>query len=68
MVRLFADTYALIELLKGNPNYESYSDVELVSTEFENYIPEDEIAASLRFRMLIAIPLCQLAIILPSRS
>ena len=35
MVRLFADTYALIELLKGNPNYESYSDVELVSTEFE---------------------------------
>jgi predicted nucleic acid-binding protein len=34
MVRLFADTYALIELLKGNPNYESYSDVELVSTEF----------------------------------
>jgi uncharacterized protein len=34
MVRLFANTYALIELLKGNPNYESYSDVELVSTEF----------------------------------
>jgi predicted nucleic acid-binding protein len=34
MVRLFADTYALIEILKGNPNYESYSDVELVSTEF----------------------------------
>jgi predicted nucleic acid-binding protein len=34
MVRLYADTYALIELLKGNPNYESYSDVELVSTEF----------------------------------
>jgi predicted nucleic acid-binding protein len=34
MARLFADTYALIELLKGNPNYEGYSDVELVSTEF----------------------------------
>jgi hypothetical protein len=34
MVRLFADTYALIEILKGNPNYESYSDEELVSTEF----------------------------------
>ena len=25
MARLFADTYALIELLKGNPSYEKYS-------------------------------------------
>ena len=34
MARLFADTYALIELLKGNPNYENYSQADLVSTEF----------------------------------
>jgi predicted nucleic acid-binding protein len=34
MDRLFADTYALIELLKGNPNYEFYSNVDLVATEF----------------------------------
>ena len=34
MTRLFADTYALIELLKGNPNYEEYSQADLVSTEF----------------------------------
>jgi hypothetical protein len=24
MVEFFADTYALIEILKGNPNYEHY--------------------------------------------
>ena len=34
MTRLFADTYALIELLKGNPNYEDYSQADLVATEF----------------------------------
>jgi predicted nucleic acid-binding protein len=34
MARLFADTYALIELLKGNPNYEDYSQAYLVATEF----------------------------------
>jgi uncharacterized protein len=34
MARLFADTYAHIELLKGNPNYESYSNADLVATEF----------------------------------
>lgn len=34
MARLFADTYALIELLKGNPNYERYSQDYLIATEF----------------------------------
>lgn len=34
MARLFGDTYALIELLKGNPSYERYSDADLVTTEF----------------------------------
>jgi uncharacterized protein len=34
MARFFGDTYALIELLKGNPNYEAYSRSDLVSTEF----------------------------------
>ena len=31
---LFADTYALIEILKGNPNYEKYSERSLITTEF----------------------------------
>lgn len=34
MARLFADTYALIELLKGNPNYKGYSNTDLIVTEF----------------------------------
>jgi uncharacterized protein len=34
MARLFADTYALIELLKGNPRYEKYSHEYLIATEF----------------------------------
>jgi predicted nucleic acid-binding protein len=34
MARFFADTYALIELLKGNPNYEIYSQADLSATEF----------------------------------
>ena len=34
MARLFADTYALIELLKGNPNYENYSQTDIIATEF----------------------------------
>ena len=34
MARFFGDTYALIELLKGNPNYEGYSHADLVTTEF----------------------------------
>ena len=34
MARLFADTYALIELLKGNPRYERYSHDYLIATEF----------------------------------
>ncbi len=34
MARLFGDTYALIELLKGNPSYNRYSDADLVTTEF----------------------------------
>jgi uncharacterized protein len=34
MARFFGDTYALIELLKGNPNYEGYSRADLVTTEF----------------------------------
>lgn len=34
MARFFGDTYALIELLKGNSNYEGYSRADLVTTEF----------------------------------
>ncbi len=34
MARLFGDTYALIELLKGNPSYDRYSNADLVTTEF----------------------------------
>ncbi|CAD6491622.1 MAG: PIN domain protein [Candidatus Argoarchaeum ethanivorans] len=34
MADLFADTYALVEILKGNPNYEKYSGRSLITTEF----------------------------------
>jgi uncharacterized protein len=34
MAKFFGDTYALIELLKGNPNYEDYSRTDLVTAEF----------------------------------
>ncbi|MEA1944287.1 MAG: PIN domain-containing protein [Euryarchaeota archaeon] len=34
MADLFADTYALVEILKGNPNYEKYSERLLITTEF----------------------------------
>ncbi len=34
MDKFFADTYALIEILKGNPNYSKYAGLELYSTEF----------------------------------
>jgi len=33
-LRYFADTYALIEILRGNPNYGRYSEKELITTEF----------------------------------
>lgn len=34
MADLFADTYALVEILKGNPNYRKYSGKALITTEF----------------------------------
>ena len=34
MPSFFADTYAIIELLKGSPAYRSYKDAVLVTTEF----------------------------------
>ncbi len=34
MTRLFADTYALVEILKGNPAYEKISEEELATLEF----------------------------------
>jgi predicted nucleic acid-binding protein len=34
MVKLFADTYALVKILKGNPAYEKYSQKELITSEF----------------------------------
>ena len=34
MAEYFADTYALVEILKGNPNYEKYSLARLYTTEF----------------------------------
>lgn len=34
MSRFFADTYAIIEILKGNENYEPYANSDLITTEF----------------------------------
>jgi uncharacterized protein len=34
MARFFWCTYALIEILNGNPNYEAYSQADLVTAEF----------------------------------
>ena len=34
MARYYADTYALVEILKGNPAYEKYAGEELVTSEF----------------------------------
>jgi predicted nucleic acid-binding protein len=34
MATFFADTYAIIELLKGSPAYRTYKDAVLVTTEF----------------------------------
>jgi uncharacterized protein len=37
MLELFADTYALVEILKGNPAYERCSQEELVTSEFNMF-------------------------------
>lgn len=34
MPTFFADTYAIIELLKGSPRYRPYKDAVLITTEF----------------------------------
>ena len=34
MVEYFADTYALIEIAKGNPNYQAYESADIVLTEW----------------------------------
>ena len=34
MARYYADTYALVEILKGNPAYERYAMEELITSEF----------------------------------
>ncbi|RLG80580.1 MAG: type II toxin-antitoxin system VapC family toxin [Thermoprotei archaeon] len=34
MARYYADTYALVEILRGNPSYERYASEELVTSEF----------------------------------
>ena len=34
MARYYADTYALVEILKGNPAYKRYAEEELVTSEF----------------------------------
>ena len=34
MTRYYADTYALVEVLKGNPAYRRYAGEELVTSEF----------------------------------
>ncbi len=33
MARYYADTYALIEILKGNPSYKKYAEEELLTSE-----------------------------------
>jgi len=35
--RYYADTYALIEILRSNPAYEKYAEEELITSEFMNY-------------------------------
>jgi len=37
MATFFADTYAIIELLKGSPAYRGYKSAVLVTTEFNLY-------------------------------
>ena len=34
MARYYADTYALVEILRGNPSYKTYAGEELVTSEF----------------------------------
>ena len=34
MAKFFADTYAIIEILKGNENYKKYVNLDLVTTDF----------------------------------
>jgi len=34
LARYYADTYALVEILRGNPSYEKYANEELVTSEF----------------------------------
>jgi len=34
LARYYADTYVLVEILKGNPSYEEYANEELVTSEF----------------------------------
>ena len=34
LARYYADTYALIEILRGSPAYEKYASEELVTSEF----------------------------------
>ncbi|NPA97908.1 MAG: type II toxin-antitoxin system VapC family toxin [Crenarchaeota archaeon] len=34
MTRYYADTYALVEILRGNPAYERYASEELITSEF----------------------------------
>jgi len=34
LTRYYADTYALVEILRGNPAYEKYASRELVTSEF----------------------------------
>jgi len=34
LARYYADTYALVEILRGNPAYEKYASGELVASEF----------------------------------
>ena len=34
MARHYADTYALVEILKGNPAYKQYAEEEFITSEF----------------------------------
>jgi len=34
LTRYYADTYALVEILRGNPAYEKYASEELITSEF----------------------------------
>ncbi len=63
MTRYYADTYALVEILRGSPAYERYAGEELVTSEFNllelayaltrDYGKENQIEKDTSFRLVV---------------